>query len=97
MSRHQFAQSPGGVRWLVLAFGISLVACMILQSRARRERRESNVWKGFRGDAPMDLTGYEQFDPKNYTSAGQTPFRWFLAAWVTTLGLGLALLYALNR
>jgi hypothetical protein len=77
-----------------VAFGISLVATLVLQIRARKERRESRLWQGFRGEGPMDLTGLEQLNPSNYTPAGQKPYKWFVVAYLVTVSLGLALLLA---
>jgi hypothetical protein len=81
------------MRWLQVAFGISLVTSLGLQIWARRERREYHLWRGFRGNGPMDLGG-EEFDPANYTPVGRRRLRWCGTAYVITLCLGLALLYA---
>ena len=80
------------MRWVQLAFGISLVATLILHVRARKERRETRTWKGYRSDPPMDLSGLEPLNPANYTPAGQRPYNWFIAGYVVTLSLGIVLI-----
>ena len=83
------------MRWLLGAFGVSLATTLVLQVRARRERREFHQWPGFPGDGPMDATGLEQFQAGNYTKAGQVAFRRFLGAWIVTAVLGIVVLYEL--